>query len=333
MPDITVTARDKGGATATTKVTYTVVDEPDPGDRPFIPYVASAFLKSRSQGAPIDEARTSQMHTFMSTFVDQKGTPYPLIKGVGGNLWGTAYAMSSASDPIWKLAQAGVPSQLVQQLCVTGFHAPSNFGQRITGTTDSPFCVIDRAQGITVFGTKASVNLTTRVLTCQTGSAMYHSSNGLDGRNPASTDKRNQTSRGRISEALVIRRDLIDYGIAHNTDLGHVLHLFIAESGSGHCHPMVGDEGARAGFGVEGERMVIRPDIDVTKRGLSPAGLVVARTLQNYGCYIGDNAGGASSLKAEVESPSNPVWNGLLKADSLKGITWADFACVKLGWQ
>jgi hypothetical protein len=329
---VSVTVRDAAGHAATASANYTITDV-GPTDRPFIPYSAGAFLKSKAAGAPIDEARTAQMHTFMSTFVDQKGHLYPSIKGTGGNLWGTAYAMSSAADPIWKFAPSGVPTQLQPQLCQTGFHAPANFASYITGTSDSPFCVIDRASGITVFGTKASVNATTRVLTCQTGAAMWHSSNGLDRRDPASDNTKNQTSRGRISEALAIRRDLVDYGIKNNTDLGHVLHLFIAESGSGHCHPMVGDEGTRGGFGVEGERLIIRPDIDLTKRGLSPAGLVIARTLQNYGCYIGDNAGGESTLKAETEFPGHMVWNGLLTNDSLKGITWADFACVKLGWQ
>ena len=114
---------------------------------------------------------------------------------------------------------------------------------------------------------------------------------------------------------------LVDWAIANDTDLGYVLEMFIAESGSGHCHPMVGDEGTRAGFGIEGERLIIDPAVDVTARGLSPTGLVIARTLQRRGCYIGDNSGGQSRLKAEQENASHPVWRGTLPEDVKKART------------
>jgi hypothetical protein len=301
--------------------------------RPFIPYTADSFLVSKAQGAPLDEARTKTFQSFMASFADQKKWKFPSIQGVGGNLWGTAYAMGQASDPIWKLV-GPVNSKVADQLKNKGFHAPATFGKQITGTSDSPFCVIDRAFGITVFGTKASYK-SGNTITVGTGACFWHSSNGLDGRNPKSNNKQNWSSRGRISEALVIRRDLIDYGIANNTDLGHVLHLFMTETktADGFCHPLSGCESGKNGFGAEGERLVIRPTVNLDSRGMSKAGLVIAKTLQNYGCIIGDNAGGQSTLKAEVESAANKVWNGLIKQDELKGITWADFACVKKGWQ
>lgn len=302
--------------------------------RPFIPYVAGAFLTSPAAGAPIDEARTTQMHAFMSTFGDQRSWKFPKIQGVAGNLWGTVYAEGTSSDPLWHIGAGAMSAAVAEQLKRVGFRAPAGFGSRITGTSDSPFCVMDRTQGITVFGTKAVWKGGT-LLDVQSGGCMWHSSNGLDARNPKSTDKRNQTSRGRLSEALVIRRDLMDYAIANGTGLGHVLELFIAESNSndGHCHPMVGHESGQSGFGSEGERLIIRPEINLAARGMSPAGLALARTLQDHGCYIGDNAGGPSTLKADVESRSHPVWNGLLKPDSLHGISWTDMACVKRGWQ
>lgn len=301
--------------------------------RPYIPYTSDAFLTSKSAGAPIDEARTKQMQSFMASYADQKAWKYPSIQGVGGNLWGTVYAEGSAADPVWKLTGTAIGTKVADQLKNQGFHAPEWLGSMITGTSDSPFCVIDRGNNITVFGTKASWKSGSHTLTVQSGGCMWHASNGLDGKNSRSTDQRNTTSRGRISEALVIRRDLVDYGIANNTGLGHVLHMFCAATGGGHCHPMTGDEGNRGGFGLEGERLIIRPSVDLAQRGMSKAGLVVARTLQDHGMYIGDNAGGQSTLKAEVEKPGHQVWNGLLTQKSLQGITWADFACVTQGWQ
>jgi hypothetical protein len=130
---------------------------------------------------------------------------------------------------------------------------------------------------------------------------------------------------------MVIRKDLVRYGVDNDTDLGHVLHLFLVETNSrdGFCHPMIGEESDKSGFGAEGERLANDPGIDLTKRGLSPEGLVIARTLQRRGCYIGDNSGSASALKAQQENSDRALWHSRLKADSLHGSTWDDFVVLR----
>ena len=294
---------------------------------PFLPYGADSYFRTPVAGLRPDPARTAAFRTFMGTHPDQRSYAYPRINGIGPNLWGTAYAMSTAADPLWKLT--GGVTTYCSTLAATGFHAPDWLGSVLSGTTDSPFCVVDLGSGFTVFGTKASV-VAPRTISVQSAGITYHSSNGLHRKDPLSNDKRNFTSRGRISDAMVIRSDLVDYGIANNTDLGHVLHLFLVEtrSSDGCRHPMVGCEGDKFGFGAEGERIAIDPAVDLTKRGLSPAGLVVARTLQRYGCYFGDNAGRASTLKAEQDTPARQVWNGRLGQDSLAGLRWEDFVVL-----
>jgi hypothetical protein len=296
--------------------------------RPFRPYSPHSYFKRPVTGHPIDISRTRAFQHFMSTFPDQVGEHHPIITGVGGyNNWGTAFAMGSRRDPVWRLTGAIQPECHV--LRTRGFHAPPWLGSILTGTNDSPFCVIDRASGFTVFGSNAAV-AGRRTIHVGSAGVTYHSSNGLTGKNPRSNDHRNFTSRGRISEAMVIRRDLVEYGIAHQTGLGHVLHLFMTETNSadGFCNPMVHGESGQHGFGAEGERITIRRHIDLRTRGLSPAGLVIARTLQQHGCYFGDNAGGPSTLKAQQESGRRPVWHGLLERDSLRGITWDDFVVL-----
>jgi hypothetical protein len=236
--------------------------------------------------------------------------------------------MSTAADPMWRLT--GIVPPFCSTLTTTGFHAPTWLGSLLTCTSDSPFCVVDLGSGFTVFGSKASV-VGPRTIAVQSAGLMYHSSNGLHRKDPLSDDKRNFTSRGRISDAMVIRSDLVEHGIAHNTDLGHVLHLFLVEtrSADGYRHPMVACESGKDGFGAEGERIAIDPAVDLTTRGLSPAGLVIARTLQRYGCYFGDNAGRESALKAEQETASHPVWNGRLCQDTLAGLRWDDFVVLR----
>jgi hypothetical protein len=295
---------------------------------PFLPYGADSYFRTPVAGLSPDPTRTAAFRTFMSTHPDQRSFAYPRINGIGSNRWGTTYAMSTAADPLWTLT--GGVTAYCSCLATTGFHAPDWLGSVLSGTSDSPFCVVDLGSGFTVFGTKASV-VAPRTISVQSAGITYHSSNGLHRKDPLSNDKRNFTSRGRISDAMVIRSDLVDYGIANNTDLGHVLHLFLVETNSsdGCRHPMVACEGGKSGFGAEGERIAIDPAVNLTTRGLSPAGLVVARTLQRYGCYFGDNAGRESALKAEQESPTRPVWNGRLGQDSLAGLRWDDFVVLR----
>lgn len=292
---------------------------------PFLPYTPGSYYKSLASAQVIDTALTASFRHFMSTFAGQAGVAFPIINGTNGNLWGTPYALGAASDPVWTLTGTVDPKAVI--LKTQGFHAPSWLGTALTGTSDSPFCVQDTANGFTVFGTKATQTGPNVISIGGSAGITYHSSNGLDARNPASDDARNETSRGRISDAMVIRKAAVDWAIANNTDLGHVLHMFMVETDSskGFMSPMVGFESGKNGWGAEGQRLAIDPSVDLTTRGLSPAGLVVARTLQVHGCYIGDNAGNGSTLKAEQETKAHPVWNGELGPNSLQGVTWGDF--------
>ncbi len=292
--------------------------------------------------APVDTAGTDQFLDFVRTFPDQKDLPFPKINGLRTtvgviNKWGTAYAAGQAQDPIWKLTGT-VPDE-VELLRTRGFHAPAWLGDMLTGTSDSPFVVQDYGFGISVWAAKASKvdDLAIRV-----GSTGYfeHASNGLDRRNPHSDSKVNFRSRGAIPDAMVIRAQSVRQAMAARTGLGHVLHMFFTETNAaaGFCHPMVGCEiNGKNGWGAEGVRIAIRPDVDLARRPLSPPAMVVARTLQEHGAYLGDNAGGGSTLKAEQISTTRDPWRiaGVdLNQDSLKGgVTWEDFFVVRRGWQ
>lgn len=298
--------------------------------RPFLPYGRRSYFKSEVDGLRVNRDRTRAFRAFMRNHPDQRDHRYPVINGIGDNRWGTPFAVGTARHPVWRLTGDHHPK--ARRLVERGFHAPAWLGDMLTGTSDSPLCVMDRASGFTMFCTNAEL-VGPRLIRATSGSITYHSSNGLDYRNPRSNDRRNFTSRGRISDAMVIRRSLVRYGIRNRTDLGHVLHLFLAETrtADGHRHPMVGEEDDNFGFGAQGERLAIAPWVDLSKRGLSPGGLVIARTLKNHGCYIGDNSGSMSALKAEQSTRSRPLWDGLLTQDALRGITWDDFVVLRPG--
>jgi len=266
------------------------------------------------------------MRSFMATFADQKGTPYPLLNGVGGNKWGMVYAEGSASDPIWTLT-GGLPTAVASHLSALGFHAPAYFGDMLTGTSDSPFVVLDRASGITVWGAGASKGVGNTIHVSAAG-YFDHASDGLDTRRPESNSAQNFRSRGVIPDSMVIRKDRLDWAVANNTDLGHVLEIFWPETDSslGNRLPMVGAESGKVGWGAEGQRIGIDPSVNLADRPCTPYARAIALTLQRHGAYIGDNSGGAAAFKMQQDTSAHPVWGASVKQDELSGcVSWSDF--------
>jgi hypothetical protein len=250
--------------------------------------------------------------------------------------FGMVYDMGTCSDPIWKFDSGGTLPTQWDSLRTTGFHADPNLGSWLTGTTDSPIVVIDTCSGFTVWASKVSNPSAGILHSIGSIGAFEHASNGLDRRDtPYTNSTVNERSRGNIPDSMLIRKDLMDYGIANNTDLGHVLEIFWVETddAAGHIHPMVGHESPRSGWGAEGWRLAIDPAVDLTTRACTPQALVIARTLQNFGGYIGDNSGGATAIKAEQDRTGSPVWNNTLQIDELAGcFTWDDMVVIQPGW-
>src|SRR4051794_26519162 len=60
--------------------------------RPFLPYGRSSYFRSTVEHASIDRQRTDAFRAFMRHHPEQT-FDHPRINGVGGNQWGTAYAM------------------------------------------------------------------------------------------------------------------------------------------------------------------------------------------------------------------------------------------------
>jgi hypothetical protein len=298
----------------------------------FLPYSANSFFRSRVTGAPVDAARTNSFHAFMASNPDQAGITWPKINMNPD--WAMSYDIGTSSDPIWRLAGGNTSDPHLTILQTQGFHMADSVADTFpAGAQDRPGVMVDQVFGYTVQFADAVPNKATRTITVSNAGIMWHGSNGLDGRNPKSDDKRNFTSRGRIPDAMVIRRDVLDQAVAHGTGLGHVLHLFFVETNSadGVASPMTGAESGNSGWGAEGERIRIRPDIDLAARGLTGAALAIARTLQENGAYIGDNSGSSTQIKASQPS----AYTGTnLTTDALKGkITWADFEVLPRGWQ
>jgi hypothetical protein len=297
---------------------------------PKLPYGADSYFRTPVAGMAVSRKRTAAFHTFMKRHPDQKSYSYPRITGMDGNEWGTTTHVSDASDPVWKLEN---PREETRILATQGFHMPDRVAKRVpTGTQDRPFLIVDEVFGYSLFCADVVPDPSTRTIKVSASAVFHHSSNGLDGRNPRSDDKRNFASRGRIPDAMAIRPDLLKAAIENGTGLGHVLHMFFVETrtAAGFCHPMVGTESDKNGWGAEGDRIAIKPNIDLKARGLNGAALAIARTLQTHGAYLGDNSGSATMLKGvQTTSTYNPYDGTNMSPDCLEGLTWEDFRVLR----
>ena len=177
--------------------------------RPFLAYSPDSFFrKELPDNAPIDPDSAAGIAFAKSNNLYD----FPALKGLPGNSWGMPFALSTCSDPLWRLT-GSVPSE-VAFLTTEGFHAPSNFGTYLTGTSDSPLVVIDTCgvpsmpNGLSVWASGASQG-SGNTLNVGNAGAFQHDSNGLDRRNPASNSTKNFRSRGAIPDAMVIRKDSV----------------------------------------------------------------------------------------------------------------------------
>lgn len=73
-----------------------------------------------------------------------------------------------------------------------------------------------------------------------------------------------------------------------------------------------------------GGRIQLDPAWDVEHSGLTAAGKIIARALQDYGAYCGDYAG-ANVLYAENSPEAVAAWQGVLQSGELAGLFTAEF--------
>jgi hypothetical protein len=305
---------------------------------PFIAYSVDSYFRKPlpTTGVPV----ATDSATGINYAKANDPYSYPRIRGVGGNVWGMGFGIGNCTDPIFKIASTGNVPASQEHLKTVGFHAPQSFINSIPNNNDAPIVVIDRCGtsarpgGLTVWA--ANVLASGNILTSSssgtiTAGSFSHNTNGLDRRNPRSNSQLNERSRGAIPDAMVIRDDLLaaaEQG-ANGGTLGHVLHMFWVETrtASGYTHPMVGAEGSKYGWGAEGQRIRVKESWTPPAACTGP-GRVIARTLQRYGAYLGDNSGSGSGIKAQQGS----TYPGLTQDVLAPCVTWNDFEFLPLGW-
>lgn len=191
-----------------------------------------------------------------------------------------------------------------------------------SGAPNPKMTVIDRStdQGVGLFGATYSAGHWTA-----TGVDRYFlSSNGLHEDLGGQTG--NSGHRGATMVEKAPRLDEVEAGaIAHRTE------CFLPPKlvGVSSVWPMTGSDGGNAGGIPEGVVLRIRPSVDLAAKGLSAGALVIARSLQEYGCMITD---GGSSRAATIRL-QRADWSAMgVNKDSLETLTWDDWEFVQGGY-
>lgn len=159
-------------------------------------------------------------------------------------------------------------------------------------------------------------------------------SNGLDKKAQGSNDALNTGHRGVPPNVQLVRLDEVKAGA-----IEHRLECYWHATGQPNAStpwfywPMVGYEQNKGGIVPEGIVIRIQPSIDLSKKGLSPAALVIATALQKYGCTIGDNSGGTNNrLKLERGEQAWKSLDPALTGDALKSLAWSEWEFIQGGY-
>ena len=233
----------------------------------------------------------SRVLEYMRTAPDSDGGCLRLA-GTGSNEWGQPVFRAGPGDPEFDVRVSGASSRPPE---LASLRIPRR--ARAADTSDAAMTVFDRDRGYVTALTGADYDPTAGRWTARGATVTYLASNGLHVRTGRSDNRRNNgTHRGNNGATMMVRYAEVDSGA-----IRHVLKVASGpETSRGFVFPMVGSDGDSADpvAPAQGLRFRIKPSVDLDALRLNPQARVIAKTLQRYGMYIGDN-GGHTILKLQ----------------------------------
>lgn len=221
----------------------------------------------------------------------QSSHGYLHLAGAGGSPWGQPFYWAGPGDPVYRVR----PTRFALPPELASLRIPA--GARPADTSDGAITVVDRQRGYVVSLWHAAYDAGSHTWSAGGGQVSYLGSNGLDARTHRSDDPRNRGSlRGNNAAVAAVRFDELQAG-----SIDHVLKIASGpEVSRRHVFPMVGSDGSSNDpfAPPTGLRLRIKPSVDLKALDLRPEALVIARAIQRYGVYVGDDSG-TTSLKLE----------------------------------
>jgi hypothetical protein len=262
-----------------------------PDGSPYRAFSASSWWNSPLPAqAPANPDSTAVLN-YLRTAPDNAGGCLRLAGAQNG--WGQPVYWARPGDP--RYAVTGVQGRRPPEL--RSLRIP--VGARAADNSDGSMSVYDLSAGYVTLLTDAHYDPSTNHWTASGASVTYLHSNGLDvGTGRSNNPHDTGTHRGNNGADSVVRWDEVQAGA-----IDHVLKVSSGpELSTRWVFPMTGSDGRAPGddpaVPPEGLRLRIKPSVDLSKLGLHPQALVIAKALQTYGMYLGDS-GGATALKLE----------------------------------
>jgi hypothetical protein len=145
------------------------------------------------------------------------------------------------------------------------------------------------------------------------------------------------TSPGRFADGLAGRGAGLPYlaGTVRPTEIAtgrieHALAFAYAYPSREHTFPASKSDGkGTTGRDLpEGTRLQLDPTLtttDLTRLGVTPTGLIIAKALQQYGMYVVDNSG---SAKVYLQDRTSAGWDTTITRTTLGAIPWTRFRAI-----
>ncbi len=202
-------------------------------------------------------------------------------------------------------------------------------GLNLPTGSDRQIAILDPTTGKAYGLWQAAYDSATNTWSAAWGGMTDLSGNGIDTSGSA-------TATNIARYAGVITTAEFSAAVAANTGINHALFISSDIAGALFAGPATKSDGTNiAGVATpipEGTRIQLDPSINVDAiPGISDAEKVIAKTLQTYGAYVGDQGGARMAFVFEVApdatSPTNPgaVWTGA-------GLSWDYYDMAAIPW-
>ena len=201
-------------------------------------------------------------------------------------------------------------------------------GLNVAPGSDKAIAILDPITGKAYGLWQASYDSTTNRWTASWGGMTDLNGNGVDQSGSA-------TGTNIARYAGVITTAEFSASVAGNTGVNHALFISSDIAGALFTGPATKSDGANiAGVTTpipEGTRIQLDPSIDVDAiPGISAAEKVIAKTLQTYGAYVGDQGGARMAFSFELVPDATSTNPGAVYTDA--GLDWDYYDMTDIPW-
>ncbi len=212
---------------------------------------------------------------------------------------------------------------------VGSYTVPIPLGTKVPTGSDGQIAVLDPTTGKAFGIWQAKYNSATNTWSGAWGGVTDLNGNGVDQSGSA-------TGTNIARYAGVVTAAEFTTALAANSGINHALFISSNLAGSLFTGPATKSDGTNmAGVAVpipEGTRIQLDPSLDVDAiPGLTAAEKVIAKTLQTYGAYVGDQGGAAMAVSFELVSDATSAMNpGAVWSNA--GLSWDYYDMSKIPW-